>query len=313
MVRRAGALAVRLAQSVAVLWAAFTVVFLILHVLPGDPVSIMLSQSEDGLSADPAQVAALRARYGLDRPLPVQYGIALYRALHLDFGQSIQTGQPVLATLRDVLPGTAALASVAFALALLVGIALAVATHHAPEGATKAALAALPALGTALPTFWVGLLLLQVFSFHWPLFPAMGNDGWRALALPAATLAIPTSARIAQIAGRTLADAAAQPFATAVAARGVGRARLMAVHLLPNVAISLVTMSGLIAGNLLAGSVVTETVFSRDGIGRLAQLAVQTKDIPVVEGVVLLAASLFVAINLAVDLLYPLLDPRIGK
>jgi len=301
----------RLAQSILVLWAAFTVSFAILYVLPSDPVSIMLNQGEQGM-ADPAQLAALRAEYHLDKPLVVQYAIALWHALHLDFGRSIQSGQSVTALLEQALPATAALAATALALGLLLGVTLAVASGFARSTWLRGALLAGPSLGVSLPTFWIGLLLLQGLSFHVHLFPAMGNDGWRALVLPALTLAIPTSAAIAQVLSRSMADVRAQPFVEAIRAKGVGRARLLLLHVLPNAAVPLLTMAGIITGNLLAGSVVTETVFSRDGIGRLAEGAVSVKDIPVVQGVVLLAAAIFVVVNLVVDLLYPLLDPRIA-
>ncbi|WP_159992438.1 ABC transporter permease [Roseomonas sp. 18066] len=305
-----GYVARRLGQSALVLWAAFTLAFAILYILPSDPVSIMLNQAEQSL-ADAAQVAALRAEYNLDQPLVVQYGIALWRALHLDLGRSIQTGQPVAALLAQAIPATATLAAAALALALVGGIGLALAGSLAQAGWLRAALLAAPALGVSLPTFWIGLLLLQALSFHFFLFPAMGNEGWQSLVLPALTLAVPTSAAIAQVLGRSLAAAWGQPFAEAIRAKGVSRPRLLLTHVLPNAAVPLLTMAGIITGNLLAGSVVTETVFSREGVGRLAQGAVAVKDIPVVQGVVLLAAASFVLVNLLVDLLYPLLDPRI--
>lgn len=310
--RRAGRVAQRLAQSAIVLWAAFTVSFAILYVLPSDPVSIMLNQGEQGM-ANPAQLAALRAKYHLDQPLVVQYAIALWRALHLDLGHSIQNGQSVASLLAQALPATAALAGTALALALIVGVTLAVASSFARSAWLRGALLAGPSLGVSLPTFWIGLLLLQAFSFHFAVFPAMGNDGWRTLVLPALTLAVPTSAAIAQVLSRSMSQVRTQPFVDAIRAKGVGRARLLLAHVLPNAAVPLLTMAGIITGNLLAGSVVTETVFSRDGIGRLAEGAVSVKDIPVVQGVVLLAAAIFVIVNLAVDLLYPLLDPRMAR
>lgn len=310
--RTARYVARRLAQSALVLWAAFTVSFVILYVLPGDPVSIMLNQGEQGM-ADPVQIAALRTEYHLDRPLAVQYGIALWHALHLDLGHSIQNGQPVVTLLAQSLPPTVELALTALLLALLFGVSLAVASILVRRAWLRGALLAGPSLGVSLPTFWIGLLLLQALSFHFPLFPAMGNDGWRALVLPALTLAVPTTAAIAQVLSRSLAAVRSQPFIDAVRAKGVSRARLLLAHMLPNAAVPLLTMAGIITGNLLAGSVVTETVFSRDGIGRLAEGAVSVKDIPVVQGVVLLAALIFVVVNLLVDLLYPLLDPRIAR
>lgn len=300
----------RLWQSAVVLWAAFSVSFVILYALPSDPVSIMLNQSGEPSAADQAQVLALRAEYHLDEPLAVQYGIALYKALQLDFGHSIQSGEPVSAALFQALPATAYLSLLALGLALLGGIGLALAASLVHWRWLRDALLGLPALSVSLPTFWVGLLLLQGFSFklHW--FPAMGNQGFASLVLPALTLAIPTAAVIAQVLLRSLANVVRQPFAESLRAKGLSRQRLLFVHLLHNAAVPVLSLSGVLVGNLLAGSVVTETVFSREGVGRLAQAAVSNQDIPMVQGVVLLAAAIFILVNLLVDLLYPLLDPR---
>jgi peptide/nickel transport system permease protein len=308
----AGFLAGRIALAIFVLWAAYTLSFAILYVVPGDPVSIMLNQGDQG-TADPSQVAALRAHYLLDQPLIVQYGVALWRALHLDLGHSIQSGQAVSAMLVQALPATAALSAVALGLALTLGMGIALLASVTRGGWAHSLLLSLPSMGVSLPTFWIGLLLLQFLSFQLGLFPAIGNDGWQSLVLPALTLAIPTAATIAQVLTRSLTGIWQQPFIDALRARGLTRARLLFMHVLPNAAIPALTMTGVIVGNLLAGSVVTETVFSREGIGRLAQGAVSVKDIPVVQGVVLLAAVIFVVINLVVDLLYPILDPRIAR
>jgi peptide/nickel transport system permease protein len=297
-------------QALLVLWAAFTLSFVILYALPSDPVSIMLNQSGEQTTVDQQQVAALRAEYHLDEPLIVQYGIALGRAAQLDFGRSIQSGEPVSKSLGQALPATAGLAFLALAIALLVGTSVALAAHLTRWNWLRGVLLGLPALSVSLPTFWVGLLLLQGFSFslHW--FPAMGNQGFASLILPALTLAIPTAAVIAQVLARSLASAGQQPFAEALVAKGLGPRRLLFVHLLHNAAVPVLSLSGVIVGNLLAGSVVTETVFSREGIGRLAQGAVSAQDIPVVQGIVVLAAAIFISVNLIVDLIYPLLDPR---
>ncbi|CAB3743617.1 Nickel transport system permease protein NikB [Achromobacter deleyi] len=302
----------RTAQSAFVLWAAYTVSFVILYILPSDPVSIMLNQGDASL-VDPAQVAALRAQYHLDEPLVVQYGIALWQALRLDLGVSIQTGQPVSAMLAQAAPATAALALSALAAALVLGLGLALAASSTRHPRLRSALQAAPSLGVCLPTFWVGLLLLQWLSFTLPVFPAMGNEGWQSLVLPAATLALPTAATVAQVLSRSLSAVWGQPFVAALRAKGLSRRRLLFTHVLPNATIPVLTMTGVLMGNLLAGSVVTETVFSREGIGRLAQGAVAVKDIPVVQGVVVLAAAVFVIVNLVVDLAYPLLDPRITR
>lgn len=301
----------RLGQALFVLWAAFTLSFLILYALPSDPVTIMLSQSGEISAADQAQVEALRARYHLDQPLLVQYAIALWQAVQLDLGQSIQSGQAVTQSLLQALPGTAALAGAALLLAIPVGVGVALLASLVRNPRGQEALLALPSLAVSLPTFWVGLLLLQALSFRLHVFPAMGNQGLASLVLPALTLAIPTAAVIAQVLSRSIANVLRQPFVSALRSKGVGPVRLLFGHVLHNAAIPLLTLAGGIIGNLLAGAVVTETVFSRDGIGRLAQGAVASQDIPVVQGVVLLAALIYILVNLVVDLLYPLLDPRI--
>ncbi|ABS02428.1 ABC transporter permease [Kineococcus radiotolerans] len=309
----AGYVARRLGQAVVVLWAAFTVTFAILYLLPSDPVSIMLAGGRGGeqTAVDPAQVAALRAEHGLDDPLPVQYLHALWRTLHLDFGNSIQNGAPVSALIADALPQTALLAAAAGALALVAGVATAFLGTWTRRGWLRTALLALPPLGVSLPTFWVGLLLVQLLSFRVPVFPALGGEGLAALVLPAVTLAVPVSASIAQVLARSLRTALAEPYVDTARAKGASRARVHLRHALRNATIPTLTVGGIVVGNLLAGAVVVETVFSRVGIGRLTVTAVNGQDIPLVQGLVLLAAAVFVVTNLVVDLLYPVLDPRL--
>lgn len=303
----------RPAQALLVLWAAFSLSFAILYALPGDPVSILLAQSGEPGAADPAKVAELRARYHLDGSLWQQYGGALWRLLHLDLGTSLQTGKPVAQAIAAALPSTLALAFAALLLALPLGVGLALAAHQVRRRPLQSALHNAPALVVSLPTFWVGLVLLQLFSFHLHWLPAMGEHGIASLVLPAVTLALPCAAMIAQVLGRSIASVTQQPFVQALRSKGVGPWRLLCGHILHNAAIPLLSLSGTLLGNLLAGAVVTETVFSRDGVGRLAQAAVASQDIAVVQGVVLLAATLYVLTNLATDLLYPLLDPRIRQ
>ncbi len=172
-------------------------------------------------------------------------------------------------------------------------------------------LLALPPLGVSLPTFWVGLLLIQFFSFRISIFPALGNEGLASLVLPSVTLAVPVSASIAQVLARGLRTALAEPYVETARAKGASRARVHLRHAFRNATIPALTIVGVIVGNLLAGAVVVETVFSRVGIGRLTVTAVNGQDIPLVQGLVLLAAAVFVATNLVVDLLYPVVDPRI--
>jgi peptide/nickel transport system permease protein len=309
----AGYLARRLGQAVLVLWAAFTVTFAILYLLPSDPVSIMLAGGQGGeqSTVDPAQVAALRAELGLDDPLPVQYLHALWRTLHLDLGNSVRNGAPVSTLIGDALPQTALLAATAFALALVIGTGIAFLSTWTRWGWVRTLLLALPPLGVSLPTFWVGLLLVQLLSFRIPVFPALGNEGFPSLVLPSVTLAIPVSASIAQVLARSLRTALTEPYVETARAKGASRARVHLRHALRNATIPALTIGGVVVGNLLAGAVVVETVFSRVGIGRLTVAAVNGQDIPLVQGLVLLAAAVFVVTNLVVDLLYPVVDPRI--
>ncbi|WP_045731923.1 ABC transporter permease [Pseudarthrobacter chlorophenolicus] len=301
----------RLLQGAFVLWAAYTVSFLILYLLPGDAVSIMASGDEQN-AVDPALVAKLRSEYGLDRPLHEQYVIALFKALQLDFGVSIKNGVAATQAVGEVLPETIKLAAAGFALAVLLGSALAIAASFSRNRWVRQLVAALPPLGIAVPTFWIGLLLLQFFSFRLRLFPALGNDGAQSLVLPALTLAIPTSAVIAQLLTRSLHQTLGEPYIEQIRAKGASDALIHFGHALRNAAIPTLTMLGILVGNLLAGAVVSETVFSRTGIGRLTVTAVNSRDIPVVQTLVVLAAAIFVITSLVVDLIYPLVDPRIN-
>lgn len=304
----------RLLQAVVVLWAAFTASFLALYALPGDPVSIMLdSGSGEQGTVDAGRAAALRHEYGLDRPLPVQYLDRLGHALHGDLGSSVRSGTPVTRALADAVPPTLALAVTALALAAAGGALLALATVWPRAAWLRRTLGALPPLGVSVPTFWVGLLLVQVFSFRLGWFPAFGGTGPGGLVLPAVTLALPTGAVIAQVLSRGLRDALGEPYAVTARAKGVGRGRLLVRHAARNAALPTMTLAGVLTGNLVAGTVVVETVFARDGLGRLTVAAVSTQDIPLVQGVVLFAAVVFVAVNLAVDLLAPALDPRLAR
>lgn len=308
----AGYLARRLLQSAGVLWAAFTLSFLILYLLPSDPISMMVDGVAEAGTLDPAATAQLKARYGLDLPVWQQYLQSLRGAVGGDLGLSITTGRPVTGLIGTALPSTLALAGAALGLALLAGAGLAVATAWTRSRRLKAFLRALPPVSTALPTFWVGLVLVQIFSFGLRLLPAFGDSAPVHVILPALTLALPTGAVIAQVLGDALESTLHRPFIATARAKGVSRRRILGHHAFRPAAVNALTVAGVIVGNLLAGSVVVETVFARNGVGRLTQQAVLTQDIPVVQGVVMLCATVFVVINLAVDLAYPLLDPRIS-
>ncbi|MDP5316058.1 ABC transporter permease [Streptomyces poriferorum] len=193
------------------------------------------------------------------------------------------------------------------------GTGLALAASLVRSRRLQQMLLTVPPLGIALPSFWVGLLLLQQFSFRRHLFPAFGNDGCAALVLPSLTLALPATALIAQLLSRSLQSELRRSYIDTARAKGVRRSAVHVRHALRNAVLPALTMAGLLVGGMLSGSVVVETVFSRDGVGRLIATAVSRQDLPLVQGLVLLGAAAFATVNLLVDLLYTVLDPRIGR
>jgi peptide/nickel transport system permease protein len=299
----------RLAQAIGVLWAAYTVSFLVLYALPGDPARLIAGP--DATDITPAQLDALRAEFGLDKPLIVQYFDRLLGLLRGDLGQSLPTGRPVTELIGEALPSTIQIAALGLLLAVLFGAGLAILATFSRNPTLSRLLLALPPLGVAVPGFWFALLLIQWFSFGIPLFPAVGNVGFAAAVLPAITLALPTGATIAQLLAKSLTNTLREPYIDTVRAKGAGPARVHFGHALRNAALPALTVTGLIVGQLLSGTVVAETVFSRPGLGRVTATAVAQQDIPLVQGIVLFAAAVFVLTNLLVDLIYPILDPRI--
>ncbi|WP_226359815.1 ABC transporter permease [Pseudonocardia sp. ICBG1142] len=301
----------RLGLAAVVLWAAWTVSFVVLYLLPGDPVATMASAS-DGEPVSPAELAAPRARYGLDQPLPVQYVTKLWAALHGDLGTSFVSGQDVRTAVAEALPPTLQIAAAGLVVAVVAGTAVAVAATWVRSPWLRQVLASLPSLAVSLPVFWVGLMLVQLFSFSLGWLPSVGDRGPESLVLPAVTLGLPTGALVAQVLAKSLGQALDSPYVTTARAKGVGEAAVHLRHALGNAAIPALTVLGYVVGNVLAGSVVVETVFTRPGLGRLTVASVGAQDIPVVQGIVLFAALAFVVVNLLVDLAYPLLDPRVA-
>jgi peptide/nickel transport system permease protein len=302
----------RILQAVGVLWAVYTVTFGILYLLPSDPVELQLAAANvqvDELS--PAELVAAKAQYGLDKSLPTQYFDRLGGLLHGDFGQSISLHRPVSSLLAERLPSTLALGATAIVLALLLGGGLAYLAAYVRVRWLKTLLNRLPAVGVSLPGFFVGLLLIQVFAFDLGWFPATGTAGFSSLVLPAVTMAVPTAAMLAQVLTRSLDDQLAEPYITTAIARGLSRQYVQARHALRNALLPTLTLLGLMLGATVTESVVAETVFSRPGVGQMAQQAVLAQDVPLVQAIVVLAATAFVAINLLIDLVYPLFDPRI--
>ena len=303
----------RLAQAVLVVWLAFTVAFLLLNVLPGDAALARLGGGSEGAATQISdeQLRSLRHRLGLDVPVLEQYADQLAGIVTFDLGTSAQTGQAVTQVLGDAMPDTLALAAAAFAVAVVAGGLLGALAAFTRRRALRAALLSVGAVGMAVPTFWVGLALISLLSFTWPVFPAGGSGGVDALVLPALTLAVVPTAMIMQVFSESLIAALGEPYATTAVMKGAGRLRVLVRHGVRNALVPVVTLAGVIAGYLLAGSVVVETVFSRPGIGTVLVGAVEAADLPVISGLVLFVAAVFVAVNLVVDLVCPIIDPRL--
>lgn len=302
----------RLLGAPLVLLGTFTLAFLLLVALPGDALSIRLAAAgESALS--PEEIAALRAEQGYDDPLPVRYLRQLGGLLGGDLGVSLHTGAPVTSMIGSALPHTLQLAGLALLLGGAAGLLLGSLAAHARSRALRELLMSLPPLGISVPTFAVGLVLIQVVSFQWRALPSGGTAGFENLVLPALTLALPVTATVAQIFTKSLRRVLAEGYAETAVAKGAGRLRLHLRHSVRNAAGPVLTAAGLVLGNLLAGAVITETVFSREGIGRLTADAVGRQDLPVVQAVVLLSAAVFVLVNLLVDLVHPLLDRRVAQ
>ncbi|GAA4735197.1 ABC transporter permease [Phytohabitans rumicis] len=302
----------RIAQAVGVLWAVFTATFVVLYLLPSNPVALLLAAGDmqaDDLS--PEQLAALEAQYGLDKPVYVQYLDQLWHLVRLDFGDSISKHVPVSQLLDERLGSTIALGATAILFTLVGGLSVAYLAAWVQWRPAKILLARLPAIGVSFPPFFVGLLLIQVFAFSLGWLPATGTDGWRSLILPAVMMSAPTAAMLAQVLTRSLNDTLGEPYITTARAKGLSRNAVQARHALRNAALPALTLLGLLLGATVTEAVVAETVFTREGVGRLAQEAVLAQDVHVVQAIVLIAATVFVAINLVVDLIYPLLDPRV--
>ncbi|WP_127818039.1 ABC transporter permease [Microbacterium sp. CPCC 204701] len=309
-------LAGRVGQAAAVVWAAFTLGFIILYLMPSDPAEIIASgglQGESGSEASQQQLEELRAEMGLDQPAIVQYFTRLFAMATGDWGASYQTGLPVTDMLSTALPPTVAIAVLGLSIAIVIGMLLGFLATYTRFGPLRQLLYSLPSVGASIPTFWSALVLIQLFSFSLRMFPAFGNNGFSSTVLPAIALAIPVSAMIAQVFGKSLRTVMAEPYLDTARAKGASRMASMLRHAVRNALLPVLTMVGMIFGALLSGAVVIETVFGRQGFGRLTVDAVNTQDIPVVMGVVVFSAIVFVAATLIVDLLYPLLDPRIRQ
>ena len=303
-----------MAALAATLLLVSLLVFVVIRVLPGDPALIIL-----GLEASPESVARVRHALGLDRPVVVQYAQWTARALRGDLGRSIQYDVPVtdliLSRLQVTLPLTLLAGAFMMAAAIPLGVFAATRHRRLPDYATMI----LSQLGIAIPGFWAGLLLILLFSVRLGWVRAGGFDGWgygvwpavRSLLLPAAALGLFQFAVLARTTRSAVLEVLKEEYVKTARAKGVDEARVLFRHALRNAMIPILTVAGIQLGQLMAGSIILESVFYLPGLGRLALGAISARDLPVVQGVVLFVASTIVMINVAVDILYGVLDPRI--
>jgi len=297
----------RLVLSVVVLWLVITIAFAAMHFLPGDPVAVMLQKS--GGSA--ARIAELRHQLGLDQPLAVQYVKFLGGVVRGDLGRSIFTGRPVTEVVLEQFPATLELALASMIVGVTVGIVLGLVSALREGSWLDNVLMVFAVFGVSMPSFWFGLLLIFLFSLTLGWLPATGQGGLNRLIMPAIVLGLGIAATIARITRSSMVEVMRKEYITTARAKGVKERLVILRHALKNALIPILTMVGLEVGWLLGGAVVTETVFSRQGLGRLTIQAVVQMDFPLVQGAVLFMAVFYMASNLIVDILYVAVDPRI--
>ncbi|MDQ2831778.1 MAG: ABC transporter permease [Chloroflexota bacterium] len=280
--------------------------FLMVHLVPGDPVQIMLGHSPSATSP-----AMLRHELGLDLPLPVQYLHFVGNALHGDLGTSIRSGRPVVNEIGDRFPATLQLTCVAMVLAIVLGVSMGTLAAATRSRVLNGALMLGATLGVSLPTFFVGLLLIDFFALQLRWFPVLSGSSPRGLVMPAVTLALPAAAVLARVTRSSLVEVLGQDYIRTARAKGVARARIVRYHALRNGLIVVLTIVGLQFGGLMAGSVIVESVFARTGLGSFVVNAIQARDYPEIQGIVLVFAAFYVVINLVLDVLYGVVNPRI--
>ena len=298
----------RLLHIIPVLFGVTLLTFSMLHLIPGDPAQILA-----GPDASASDIMALRQQMGLDRPLAVQYVGYLEGLAQGDLGRSMSTRRPVLEELMDRFPNTLILAVAGVGVAVLLGIPIGVFAAIRARTMVDHAAMVLALLGISAPAFWLGFILMMVFSVHLGWFPSAGYRSWGHLVLPAFTLGTGAMAIVARMTRSSLLEVLNQDYVRTARAKGLHEVLVIAKHALRNALIPTTTVVGLSFGSLLGGAVLTEMVFAWPGLGRLIVYSIGIRDLPVIQGAVLLLALTFVLVNLGVDLLYGLIDPRVRR
>jgi peptide/nickel transport system permease protein len=295
----------RLVRGIITIWLVVTLVFFGIR-LSGDPVELML-----GENAPPEAVEELRRDLGLDDPIPVQYVRYIETVVRADFGESLREHRPVTTVVLDRLPATLELASISIAVTLLIGLPAGVIAALRRNSRVDRAVMAVNFFGQAAPSFFVGIILILIFSLWLRWLPSSGRGGTLHLVMPVATMSLHGAATFARLTRSSVLEIMNQEYIRTARAKGLGRGAVISAHIMRNAAIPIVTMLGLIVGTSIAGAVIVETVFAWPGMGRLVANAVFQRDYPVIQFIVLLIATSVVLVNFVVDLMYGWLDPRI--
>jgi peptide/nickel transport system permease protein len=297
----------RLLQTIPVVIGVSILVFSMLHLVPGDPIMVMFAES----GASGRQIEEVRERLGLNDPLPVQYLRYMGNAIRGDLGQSLWGDRDVSEMIREAFPATLKLTLASMGVAILLGLCFGILAALNHNSLVDSATMVIALTWVSMPIFWLGLILIRVFSVNLRWFPIGGQGGWEHLVLPACALGFTASALIARMTRSGLLEVLGQDYIRTARAKGLRERLVVLRHALKNALIPVITVVGLQFGSLLGGTFIIETVFARQGIGRVAVTALQARDFPVVQGVVLFAALVYVFVNLGVDLLYAFVDPRI--
>lgn len=297
----------RIFAGIPTLLGVTIILFVTLRLLPGDPLAALLG----GAPASPALVASLKAQFGLDQSLPAQYWHFLTKAVTLDLGVSYASRRPVTNMISEEIGPTLQLAVSAALVAAIAGLLLGTTAALRRNGAVDSLIRVLSLVTTAMPSFWVGLLAIMVFSLRLGWFPATGNDGVTSVVLPAVTLGLSAAGTVTRLVRTSVIEVMGDSFVTALHAKGLRLWEIVGKHVLRNAVIPTVTIVGMQLGALLAGAVIVESVFSRQGLGQMLSQAIGSNDYPVIQGVVLVIAALYIGINVLVDISYAAIDPRI--
>jgi peptide/nickel transport system permease protein len=299
----------RFLEAIPVLVGLSIVVFGILHFIPGDP-ALALAYGSGG-SFTPQDLDALRKQLGFDRPLSVQYVHWLGNVLRGDLGKSVFWSLPVKFLIASQMRATFVLAATSMAVAVIIGVPLGILASLRHRSWLDASVMGLALVGTAMPNFWLAILLILLFTLKLNVLPSMGEGTWQQLIMPAFALGFASSAALARLTRSEMLEVLQEDYVRTARSKGLNSGAVVYGHALRNALLPIVTATGLQLGNLLGGATIIETVFARQGLGRLAVQAIQSRDYPVVQGIVLFVSLVYIVINLTVDISYAVLNPRI--